>query len=161
MQGIRRKMAASTSLGLFVAPMIMMWQWGSVTRPSQKLMNWVLIIDVASWSLDIRARRKESENKTTWSCHSYTSLQNYYIVRSMAWWLQRSVCNAESLGLSNTHHCVGTLSNSFTQNCSAPSMLCRLVVCSWARRKGGNIIYCCIVLYKIAHCTWHNMIYSF
>lgn len=63
MLGILRKMAASTSCGLLVAPITMTWQFGSVNSPSQKLINCVLIIAVASWSVDVRDLRKESENQ--------------------------------------------------------------------------------------------------
>ncbi len=60
--GILRRIAASTSCGLFVAPIIIIWHLLSVVKPSQKLINWVLIITVASWSEEARDRKKESTN---------------------------------------------------------------------------------------------------
>jgi len=63
MTGKRRRMAASRSVGLFVAPMIMIWHWGSVSSPSQKLMNCVFIMAVLSWSRALRDRKKESVKK--------------------------------------------------------------------------------------------------
>ena len=60
MLGMRLRIAASTSCGLFVAPTIIIWQLPSVTRPSQKLMNCVFIIAVASWSVDVLDLRNES-----------------------------------------------------------------------------------------------------
>lgn len=61
MLGILLKIATSTSWGRLVAPMTMTLQLGSVIRPSQKLINWVLIITVASWSDDDLERKNESE----------------------------------------------------------------------------------------------------
>ena len=60
MLGMRRRMAESTSCGRLVAPMIITRHVGSVTSPSQKLMNCVFIIAVASWSDELRVRRNES-----------------------------------------------------------------------------------------------------
>ena len=60
MLGIRLNMAASTSCGRLVAPMIITRQSGSDTSPSQKLINWVFIIAVASWSVDVLDRKNES-----------------------------------------------------------------------------------------------------
>ena len=69
MLGIRRRMAASTSWGRLVAPITMTLQSGSVINPSQKLMNCVLIMAVASWSVDDLERRKESGQKATIKPH--------------------------------------------------------------------------------------------
>ena len=63
MLGIRLNMAASTSCGRLVAPMIITRQSGSDTSPSQKLINWVFIIAVASWSVDVLDRKNESSKK--------------------------------------------------------------------------------------------------
>lgn len=56
------RMAGSMSLGRFVAATIMMRQLGSVMIPSHILMNWALIIAVASWSWELLDRKKESTN---------------------------------------------------------------------------------------------------
>ena len=63
MLGMRRRMAASTSWGRLVAPITITLQFTSVISPSQKLMNCVLIMAVASWSVADLDRRKESNEK--------------------------------------------------------------------------------------------------
>ena len=82
MLGIRRRMAASTSWGRLVAPITMTLQSGSVISPSQKLMNCVLIMAVASWSVDDLERRKESGQKATIKLHHSVIYVTHVLTRT-------------------------------------------------------------------------------
>ena len=58
--GILLKIALSISLGLFVAPKMIILVRSVEFNPSQRVMNSAFIMDVASWSLLLRSRKKES-----------------------------------------------------------------------------------------------------
>jgi len=58
--GIRRRMAASMSLGRLVAPKTRILVSFVVLSPSHMLMNSAFIMPVTSWSLLLRCRRNES-----------------------------------------------------------------------------------------------------
>ena len=65
-------MAGSMSPGRLVAATIMILQWGSVMMPSHILMNWALIIAVASWSWELLDRKKESKKNIDTYVHVCT-----------------------------------------------------------------------------------------
>lgn len=70
--GILLLNAGSTSIGLFVAPMIKTLHLESVASPSHKLINWAFTIAVDSWSDASRDLRKASKN------HLHSVRRNIY-----------------------------------------------------------------------------------
>ena len=111
MLGIRRRMAASTSCGRFVAPITMTLQSLSVISPSQKLMNCVLIIAVASWSVADLDRRKESGEKVTTKLHH--SITDVSHVMSYTTRTHQSSCSSVLFKMVSQHsrrkHIIGSM----------------------------------------------------